>query len=337
MIPALQSDRRTFLKRLAMLAAGAALAPVVRVVPAAAGSGRIRIQEERMLMGTFVGLTVLAPSRMQGEEAVLRAFAEMESQIRVFDRFDASTPLSILNREGRLCDAPGELLSVLDFSDGLFMRSGGLFDVTVAPVVNLLARTHGAPDKNELGEALALVGAGRMSRRDGDIRFGSRGMAVTLDGVAKGHIADRAAAALERMGIDTYLVDAGGDIRVQGAPEGRPWRIAIQDPDKGGNYPAVIELRSGAVATSGGYESGFDKAGTSHHLINPDTGASPAYVRSVSVQAPTVMQADGLATALSLMHPREALPLTDSLPGHSCLLVTSSGARLASDNWGMRL
>ena len=56
--------------------------------------------------------------------------------------------------------------------------------------------------------------------------------------------------------------------------------------------------------------------------------------RSVSVKAPTVKEADGLATALSLMHPREALRLTESLPGHDCLLVTSTGARLTSPNWG---
>lgn len=334
MIPASQSGRRAFLKCLAMLAAGAALAPVVRAVPAFSATKLVRVREERMLMGTFVGLTALAPSRMQGEEAMGRAFEEMDRQIQIFDRFSASTPVSVLNRDGRLGGAPDELLKVMDFSGELGRRTGGLFDVTIAPVVNLLTRTHGAANADELREALALVDSGRILRPGGNIRFATPGMAITLDGVAKGYIADRAATVLENLGIGTYLVDASGDIRAQGMPDGRPWRVAIQDPDKGGNYPAVIGLRTGAVATSGGYESAFDETGTSHHLLSPGTGSSPGYVRSVSVQAPTAMEADGLATALSLMPPRQALRLTASLPGHACLLVTSSGARLASDNWG---
>jgi thiamine biosynthesis lipoprotein len=221
----------------------------------------------------------------------------------------------------------------MNFSDELFRSSNGLFDVTVAPVVNLLARTHGKVDKKRLNEALELVDATKVVCRNDNIRLGASGMAITLDGVAKGYIADRAADVLHRTGM-AYMVDAGGDIRVHGSPENRPWRIAVQDPDKNGNYPAVIELRSGAVATSGGYESSFNQSGTAHHLLNPDTGLSPQYVRSVSVKAPTVMQADGLATALSLMHPREALRLTNTMPGHACLLVTTSGVHLTSRNWG---
>lgn len=333
MIPALQSDRRTFLKRFTMLAAGAALAPVVQAVPVFAGSKLVRVQEERMLMGTFVGLTVLAGSRMQGEEAIGLTFEEMNRQIQIFNRFDSSTALSVLNDAGQLRGAPSELLQVVNFSDELFRRSGGLFDVTVAPVVNLLAHTHGVVDKKKLNEALELVDATKVFCQNDHVRLGAPGMAVTLDGVAKGYIADRAADVLRRMGVG-YMVNAGGDIRVHAPVENRPWRIAIQDPDKEGNYPAVIDLRSGAVASSGGYESSFDQSGTSHHLLNPGTGLSPQYVRSVSVKAPTVMQADGLATALSLMHPREALRLTNTLPGHACLLVTTSGVHLASRNWG---
>lgn len=333
MIPAQQSDRRTFLKRFAMLAAGAALAPVVQAVPVFAGSKLVRVQEERMLMGTFVGLTVLAGSRMQGEEAIGLTFEEMNRQIQIFNRFDSSTALSALNDAGQLRGAPNELLQVMGFSGELFRRSGGLFDATVAPVVNLLARTHGTVDKKSLNEVLDLVDGTKVFCQDGNVRLGTQGMAVTLDGVAKGYIADRAADVLQRMGVQAFMVNAGGDIRVHGSPQDRPWRIAIQDPNKNDNYPAVIELRSGAVASSGGYESSFDQSGAVHHLLNPSTGLSPQYVRSVSVKAPTVMQADGLATALSLMHPREALHLTNALPGHDCLLITSSGVQLTSRNW----
>lgn len=328
-------DRRAFLKTLGVLAAGTAVAPVLKVLPALAAETMSKAYEQRMLMGTFVGMTVLAPSRHLGEEAIGRAFEEVQRQIAIFNRFDSSTPLSTLNRDGRLSGAPRELLDVVDFSAALHRRSGTRFDVTVAPLVNLLERTHGRPDAAELQDVLALVDGDKLTRCGSTLRLGATGMSVTLDGVAKGFIADSAAESLTSQGVENFLVDAGGDIRAQSSPEGRhrPWRVAIEDPDKGGDYPSIITMRSGAVATSGGYEVFFDPKKKSHHLVSPSNGASPQYIRSVSVQAPTVMQADGLATALSLMSPREALRLTESLPGHACLLVTSSGVRLFSSNW----
>ena len=329
-------DRRAFLKTLGILAAGAAVAPAIRVLPAFAASGMSKTSEQRMLMGTFVSMTVLAPSRQLGEEAIGRAFAEIERQVGIFSRFDSSTALSALNLHGRLNGAPQELLDVVSFSGALHQRTGGRFDATIAPVVNLLERTHGTPDSADMKEALALVDGSRLRQSGSSLRFDAAGMAATLDGVAKGYIADSAADTLVKAGVAHFLIDAGGDIRVGGAADGsaRPWRVAIEDPDKQGNYPAVIEMKSGAVATSGGYEVFYDQAKKAHHLVNPENGGSPQYIKSVSVQAPTVKEADGLATALSLMHPREALRLTDSLPGHSCLLVTSTGARISSSTWG---
>lgn len=329
-------DRRNFLKTIAVLAGGAVLAPTLRVLPAMAATSLVQTSEQRMLMGTIVGMTVLTPSTTHGQEAVGRAYAEIDRLVAILSRFDSNTALSTLNAHGRINGSPQELLQVLEHSRALHRQSDGRFDITVTPVVSLMERTHGKPDARELREALALVDAGRLRQTGSDLSFGASGMSVTLDGIAKGFIADRAAETLKQAGVDHFMVDAGGDIRVQGSPKGteQPWRIAIEDPDKRGKYPSVIELRSGSVATSGGYEVFFDSARKSHHLIDPVTGNSPQYIKSVSVQAPTVMQADGLATALSLMSPREALRLTASLPGYACLLVTSSGAQLASPTWG---
>lgn len=329
------NDRRAFLKSMAVFAGAAALAPVLRVLPASAAANLHRTAEQRMLMGTFVGMTVLAPSASQGQEAIGRAFEDVERLIGIMSRFDSGSALSALNDHGRLQGAPQELLHVVDHSLALHRQSSGRFDITVGPVVNLLKQANGKPDSKDLREALALVDAGRLRKSGSNLSFAASGMSATLDGVAKGYIADSAAEALKRHGIEHFMIDAGGDIRVQGSPKGddRPWRIAIEDPEKQGNYPSVIEMRSGAVATSGGYEVFFNSSRTSHHLINPETGTSPQYIKSVSVQAPTVMQADGLATALSLMHPREALALVATLPGHSCLLVTSTGARIPSPDW----
>lgn len=329
------SDRRTFLKSLSVLAAGAVLAPSLRVLPALAAAQFQRVNEKRLLMGTIVGITALADSSGRCEDALGRAYAEIERLSAIMSRFDSRSALSSLNDAGRLDRAPTELLDVIQHGQFLHRHSNGRFDVSITPVLTLLERSMGKPGQAELREALSLVDASRL-RQDGQkLWFEATGMSATLDGVAKGYIADCAAEVLRREGVEHFMIDAGGDIRVQGFSNGldRPWHVAIEDPNKHGDYPAVLKMRNGAVATSGGYEVFFNPTRTSHHLVNPDTGSSPQYIKSVSVQAPTVMQADGLATALSLMHPREALRLTASLPGHACLLVTSSGARLTSSSW----
>lgn len=329
--------RRNFLKSLAVVAGGVALAPVVRVLPSRAETPLARVAEQRLLMGTFVGITALGDSRGHAEETVGRAYAEIDRLVKIFSRFDSTSALSVLNAEGKLAGAPSELLDVVAQGQHFSRCSDRCFDMTVAPVVDLLERSKGKPDARDLRAALSLVDTQAVRQSGKGLAFSRPGMAVTLDGIAKGFIADRAADTLVAGGITHFLLDAGGDIRVQGFSDGqaRPWRVAIEDPDKKGHYPAVLSLRSGAVATSGGYEVFFDSSRKSTHLVDPRNGNSPTYIKSVSVQAPTVMQADALATALSVMSPRQALALTASLPDHACLLVTSSGAQLPSRLWGI--
>lgn len=325
-------NRRQALHLLTACTAATAIAPVLRVLPCLAAS-MPSVQEERLLLGTIVGITAVAPSARQAQEAIDAAFTTIGRLDAILSRYNPCTPLAALNTHGRLHDIPTELKTVLEYGIQLHKITAGRFDMTIAPVIDLLEHTQANPDPADLREALALVDSRRIRLANGHIAL-AQDMAITLDGVAKGYIADQAAQTLREHGIAHFLVDAGGDIRVQGSPEGhsfgRPWVVAIEDPDKRAHYPTTISLRDGAVATSGGYEHPL--SAKTHHLLDPRSGHSPQHVRSVSVVAPTVMQADGLATALCLMPPREALRLTASL-GCACFLVTENGGHIASDGW----
>ena len=128
-------DRRAFLKTLGVLAAGAALAPAIRVLPAFAASGVIKTSEQRMLMGTFVSMTVLAPSQGLGEEAIGRAFAEIEAAFAEGIGFDAVTVLNepaehqvalLLSRFGEVVAAVGETLQPHRLCGYLYELAGAL-------------------------------------------------------------------------------------------------------------------------------------------------------------------------------------------------------------------
>jgi thiamine biosynthesis lipoprotein len=290
----------------------------------------------RPAMGTLVSLSLLARSQDQGEAAAGRAFEEMDRLIAVFDRYDGASAVSRLNEAGRIVGPPPELKGLIARAVRYHKLSAGGFDISVAPVVDLFKNRLGdePPAASEVREALELVGTRHIDVSRRHIGFARSGMRVTLDGIAKGHIVDAMARMLERCRVKNYLIEAGGDIRVSGTKERqRPWTVAVQDPGKSGCFPDVIELKAGAVATSGAYEASFDAAGEHHHLVHSDTGQSPQHNSSVSVFAPNAMAADALATTVFLLEPRRGIELVANLAGCECLVIERDGGVLKSPGW----
>jgi len=222
--------------------------------------------------------------------------------------------------------------------------SNGLFDITVKPVLDLFAKSFkgpkkGLPNEQEITELLELVDAKRVSLSGKTISFKEDGMGITLDGIAKGFIVDKAVEKLRKRGVKHALLNAGGDIRTIGDKgNNTPWKIAIQDPLKHGNYPALIAITNRSIATSGNYEVFFDKEKVFHHIVNPKTGLSPLTNASVSVQAPTAMEADALSTTLFILDPARATRLINSRPYCECLIVTRNQEKIKSTGWqGIRI
>ena len=159
-------------------------------------------------------------------------------------------------------------------------------------------------------------------------------MGVTLDGIAKGYVVDRVAEVLLDYGLTDYLINAGGDIRSSGHREdGQPWQVAVQDPEMLEGFPDVIPLTGMAVATSGSYEIYFDSDRKHHHIVSSRDGTSPQLSQSVSVVAPTAMEADALATSVFVMDPEGGVAFIDSIPQCACLIVDRRGRQWRSARW----
>lgn len=297
-----------------------------------------RVEATRRAMTTFVAVTVEDRSAARVEEALGRAFDEMERLIALLTRFEESSAVGVLNRDGRLVDPPPELRSVVGRGLEIHRLSGGAFDPTVAPLVDLY-QTHfaahgGPPDAAELREVKALVGAEHVRLDDRSLRLEREGMALTLDGIAKGHVVDRMVETLAAHGVRHALVNAGGDIRALGRrADGRPWRVGVQDPRRAGELSEVIPLADAAVATSGDYVRFHDAERRYHHTVVPSTGRSPDAAASVSVRAATAMEADALATAVFALGPEAGPALLASFPGTAALVLTRDGERRASRGW----
>ena len=301
-------------------------------------SGDHKLVLDRRAMSTRVSVVAIHPSRALLEDAAERAYDEMDRLIGILNRFDPGSAVGVLNAEGRLAGPPPELTALLERSASVHRASGGSFDVTVQPLVDLLHGSEsgggGHVDPVAWRQALERVGADGVQVSSSQIRLDRDGMGITLDGIAKGFIVDAMASVLEAHGLDRFLIDAGGDIRASGLREdGAAWMVAVQDPRHGGILPGVLGLAGGAVATSGGYEARFDPEGPWHHIVSARTGRSPDAVISVTVTGPTVFASDALATATLLMSPGEGVRFIDSLPGFECMVIDAAGRAALSAGW----
>ncbi len=304
-------DRRAFLK----LAGCAGIAAGLPLVSPAIGLARLdrrwRVaQASRMMMGTVVAVTVVDTSAARAQQALEQAFARMATLTPLFDRHQGCGPVRDLNLSGRLRELGPDLERVLALCRQVHRISGGAFDITVAPVIDLYRRSFALghkPSRKQIQEALSAVGA---LRQDGKGLVLTRpGAAVTLDGVAKGYIADAGLAAARAAGAKNVLINAGGDIVVAGHDRGRPWRVAVADPHHPDRPKVVVSMTAGALATSGNYEVYFDRQRLFHHIVNPHTGRSPWADLQASVRALRAALADAMSTACFVLRPPAAVRL----------------------------
>ncbi len=173
-------------------------------------SGDHKLVIDRRAMSTRVSIAAIHHSRCLLDDAASRAFEEMDRLIGLLNRFDPGSAVSVLNAEGSLADPPPELTLLLDRSAAVHEASGGAFDVTVQPLVDLLKQAGGSPDPVVWRDILETVGSDALRVSTARIAFERDGMGVTLDGIAKGYIVDAMAAVVEAHGVDRYLIDAAG-------------------------------------------------------------------------------------------------------------------------------
>jgi thiamine biosynthesis lipoprotein len=302
-------------------------------------AGLHRVSETRTRMGTLVTITVVSPDLEGARRTVSDAFVEMARLEGILSRHRSETPLGMLNATGVLDGAPAELLEVLRRAREHSVSSGGAFDVTVAPLLALYAsrfeRGDGVPTPAQVRAAAALVDYRGVHVAGASVRLGRPGMAITLDGIAKGYIVDRTLDVLVASGAERVLVDAGGDMASGGARARRdPWSVGVQDPHRAGRTLGVVRLGGACIATSGDYLRTFTEDRRHHHIIDPRTGRSPDHTSSVTVVAATAMDADALSTAVFVLGAEEGAGLL-ARSGADGLVVSKTGERFSTTGFGV--
>ena len=214
---------------------------------------------------------------------------------------------------------PADFAAVLDAALDIADASGGAFDPTMGPLVDLWGFGPPGPRPQpptdaEIAEAHARTGWRRL-QRDADGLLQPGGVQLDFSAIAKGHAVDCIAGWLHRLGFVHHLVEIGGELRGQGVkPDGTPWWVEVEaPPDVDNAGPTRIALDGLSIATSGDAFRHFEHAGRHYaHSLDPRTGAplldAPA---AVTVIHPQCREADGWATALTVLGPETGLRLAD--------------------------
>lgn len=231
--------------------------------------------------------------------------------------YDPSSELSRFNQlpANTAQDISQGLAYVVDKALLISQMSNGEYDVTVGPLVNLWGfgpgkREDKVPSDEQIKQAQARVGY-QSIQLEGLRLSKEKDIYIDLSSIAKGYGVDQVAEALERHGIQSYLVEVGGEIRSKGVkPEGESWQVAIESPAGGHDVAKkIIPADNIAIATSGDYRNYFEKNGVRYsHTINPLTGRPVTHrLVSVTVIDKTTTMADGLATAITVLGPDKGL------------------------------
>ena len=302
--------RRQFLAGLGLLSGAGVLAPVLQRLQR---PGSASLEAGRPLLGTWVRVVARHPDRDLATRAVERAFAavrEVDDQMSVHR---ADSELSRVNRaagRGPVRVSPA-LLDVVEQACACARRSGGIYDPTVLPLMTLYGfygpERASLPARAEVDRVLDLVAFEdvRVDRGAGTIALARRGMGLDLGSIGKGWAVDRAVAALRATGVESGLVDAGGNVYGLGVPGGGAdgWSVALFHP-RTGRAERDFTLRDAAVATSANNERFRTIAGHRlGHLFDAKRGRPADGHLSVTVLARTGGESDQMSTAAFLLGP----------------------------------
>ncbi|HIP23342.1 MAG TPA: FAD:protein FMN transferase [Rhodobacteraceae bacterium] len=231
---------------------------------------------------------------------IASAVAEI-SRLEALFSLHQDSQLTRLNAAGTLANPAPEMLELLSICGTINTRTGGAFDPTIQPLWALYAESFAAgsaPTATQIAER--NTGWQHVRYSPTEISFAQPDMALTLNGIAQGYIADKVAALFRADGVENVLIDTGEIMALGVAPNGAAWPITIANSNG-----QIAPLSNAAIATSAPLGTSFDAAATVGHILDPRTGQPGGQWAQVSVTATTAALADGLSTAFCLMSAAE--------------------------------
>jgi thiamine biosynthesis lipoprotein len=279
-------------------------------------SRRFHLEKQaRFMMDTYVTIYAVGPKKVTSR-AIDLALDRMQEVDTKFNILNPKSPLYAFNRQG-VPISDQEILDVVRLALEVSHDSGGAFDITISPLIELwgfYGDSPNLPQEQEIRECLNKIGYRHLNIEDGRLERTKEDMGIDLGGIAKGYSVSQAAKVLKAEGATSALIDAGGDVlKAEGATsalidaggdvyalgkKGRKfWNVGIRSP-RGEDLLGYVEVEDLAVMGSGDYERFFIEDGKRfHHILDPKTGYPAEGLSGITVIYPDPIIADAWATA----------------------------------------
>jgi thiamine biosynthesis lipoprotein len=266
--------------------------------------------------------------RSDGErviDEIVQRWMEIESILSVYDE---NAEAYKLNRYGYIENASDDLLYIIEQSISYYEISGGVFDITVQPLLELwssgLWQKSMEEQEEAVNEVMPLIGADKIVI-DGRNVYLQEGMELTFGGIGKGYALDEGVEILREHGIENALLRLGGQEYCLGINPERnsPWHIGLTNPDNTSQSITTFEVTNASISTSGNYERYFNPDKSVHHIMDPRTGFSASPCISVTIIAENATAADVLSTSVFVLGPEEGMMLVESLSNVDALIINN--------------
>ena len=289
------------------------------------------ITKSSFLLNTVIKIDIYDK---QDEKILDDCFDLIANYETIFSRTSETSELYAINHNtaphnGLTYTISDEMSDIMKYGLYYSELSGGAFDISVAPITTLwdfLSETPVVPSEEALGSALPFVNYKFITLNNNEMTFSKLGVGIDLGGIAKGYIADRVKDLLISEGVNSAIINLGGNVLCVGTkPDGTPFKIGIQKPFADRNETiAAMEINGLSVVSSGVYERFFKINDVLyHHILNPKTGYPyDNNLVSVTIISPASVDGDGLSTSCFALGLDKGLELIGSLKDTYAIFIT---------------
>jgi len=294
------------------------------------------------LMGNRFEISVVADDKEWAEEKIDQAIIEIKRIEKLLTTFNDDSQTNEINRNAGIqpVKVDEEVFNLIGRALNISALTQGAFDITYGSIDKSLwnfdVNMKQLPDRKTAQESVRLI-----NYRNVELDFSAQtvflkeaGMRIGFGGIGKGYAAGCAKTLLKEQGVASGIVNAAGDLITWGTqPEGKPWTIAIADPDQKVWPFSTLNISNVAIATSGNYEKYALINGKKYsHTIDPKTGLPVSGIKSVSIICPSAELADAMATPVMVMGVKVGLDLINQLQQIACVIIDDQNQVYTSKN-----
>jgi thiamine biosynthesis lipoprotein len=293
-------------------------------------------------MGNRFTISAVSDNKSWAESQIDNAIIEISRIEKLLTTFNDDSQTNQINQNAgkKPVKVDKEVFDLISRSLRISTLTDGAFDITYGSLDkrfwNFDKAMTSLPDTATAKQSVDLIDYQNvvLDENNQTVFLKKQGMRIGFGGIGKGYAAERAKQILIQNGVESGIVNAAGDLTTWGnQPNGKPWTIAIADPDKQNVAFSYLNISGLAVATSGNYEKYVIIDGKKYsHTIDPKTGFPVSGIKSVTIICPNAELADAMATPVTVMGVSAGLSLINQMQQIACIIIDDDNQIFTSNN-----